>query len=284
VQIFSIDGGGAGPSGAQRAFGWRVVAGLAAALSLAVGLENLFADCLAWPDLMRACRAGMRGKVGHCRFQRGLAVGSALAFAGQRALGTGWCANADRFLAVSGAALMLCFVSVCAGVWWSSSGSSRGCALALLPSPNQPQALPRSRQCCRLALAGPYAHLPTEVQTPDLRGHPRGFWPLSAFPPETARPSSTPPFALGRRLGDLQRSRLGPTACRQRTNAAQRGARGSRYCCFLQALDLIGAVFQIRYDLDGGALPCQLLTGYAIYAVVPSPRRNPRHAAFEPSR
>jgi len=249
------------------------VAGLAAALSLAVGLENLLPIALAGLILCaRVVLDPQREGGALLGFSAALAGGSLLAFAGQTARSDWLVAQCDRlsvpFLALALSAMFVSVVLVLGARRLDHRGLRLG-LLTLATAASLTALAPVLTPC----LAGPYAHLPTEVQALIFEGI-REALPLSHFLQNSPGIVYTTVLPLAAALGI---SAL-VLARRLRHRTTRPGeARAITVLLLFAALGLIGAVFQIRMILMAAAA-VPLLTGYAVHAMVQARSANPGHA------
>lgn len=249
------------------------VAGMAAALSLAVGLENLLPIALAGVILcLRVVLDPQREGGALLGFSATLGAGSVLAFVGQTARANWFAAQCDQlslpFLAVALSAVFVSTVLVFGARRLPHRGMRLG-LLALATAVSLAALAPLLVPC----LAGPYAHLPIGVQTLIFEGI-REALPLTYFLQNAPGIVYTTvlPLAAALLVAALV---LGH---RLRHGTAQSGeTRAVTVLLAFAALGLIGAVFQIRMILMGAAA-VPLLTGYAIFALVQIRAANPGSA------
>ncbi|MFT7191627.1 MAG: hypothetical protein ACI9AQ_002197 [Dinoroseobacter sp.] len=255
-----------------RAWG-GAIAGLAAALSLAVGLENLLPIALAGLILCaRVVLDPQRESGPLLGFSIALASGSLLAFMGQTARSEWLVAQCDQlsvpFLALALSAVFVSVVLVLGGRRLNHSGLRLG-LLSIATIASLGVLAPLLTPC----LEGPYAHLPTEVQTLIFEGI-REALPLSHFVQNNHGIVYTTVLPLAAAL--LIAALI--LAHRLRHGLVRSGeVRAVMVLLLFAALGFIGAVFQIRMILMGAAA-VPLLTGYAVHALAQARSNNQRHA------
>ncbi len=239
------------------------VGGLAASLSLAVGLENLLPIALAGVILcLRVVRDPHHEGAALLGFSASLGLGSLAAFAGQTHRAAWGVAQCDQlslpFLAVAFSAIFVSTILVFAARRLPHRGlrlgvliGATGLSLALLA--------PLLAPC----LGGPYAHLPMDVQRLIFEGI-REAQPLAYFlrnAPGIVYTTILPVTVALSLAALILANRMRHDLC------APGEVRAVTVLLAFAALGLLGAAFQIRMILMGAAA-VPLLTGYAIYAAV----------------